>query len=154
MALPSMLEPQPEGRWAKYIKIGIGILLAALLLAGIYWGFFRFHSEDAIVNQFMNDVVAGNYQAAYKMWHPNSSYAFQDFLQDWSTTGYYGPIRSFRIAGTREPSDASGVIVIVEVSSFQPFPSQRDIERGRETKEVRLWVQFSDRTISYAPFTP
>lgn len=151
MPLPSMLEPQAEKHRNKYFKFAIGVLLAAIVLAGLYWILFRFHSEEAVVQQFMNDVVAGEFQSAYKMWLANPSYAYSDFLQDWGTSGYYGPVHSFRIVGAQEPTGASGVIVVVEVSPFQPFPSQSEIERGRETKQVRLWVQFSDYSISYAP---
>lgn len=152
MALPStLLKPEPIRPHSKYFKIAIGILIAAVILTSVYWIFFRFHSEDARVRKFLNDVAAGEFQSAYGMWHRGPNYSYQDFLQDWSPTGYYGPVHSFIIAGTREPSDGSGVVVDVQVSPFVPFPPEDDVAKQNQTKEVQLWVQFSDHTISYAP---
>jgi hypothetical protein len=152
MALPStLLRPEPVRPHSKYFKIGIAIVIAAVILGGMYWIFFRFHSENATVRTFLNEVSAGDFQSAYKMWHTGPDYGYHDFLQDWGPTGYYGPVHSFIIAGTREPSDASGVVVDVQVSPLVPFPPEDDVAKQNQTKEVRLWVQFSDHSISYAP---
>jgi hypothetical protein len=99
----------------------------------------------------MQDVIAGKYQDAYRLWKAGASYQYKDFLQDWGSSGYYGPVRSYAIVGTHEMKKASGVIVVVDVSPFQPFPPNTDFEKASKTKEVRLWVQFNDHTISYAP---
>jgi hypothetical protein len=151
MPLPSLLKPEPERRCSKYFKVSVGLLITVLVLAGLYWFLFRFHSEDATVSAFMNRVVAGDFQDAYKMWHTGTSYDYTDFLQDWGTSGYYGPVHSFDIVDTHEPSDASGVIIVVDLSPFRRFPSDSNSAQAQQTKEVRLWVQFSDHSISYAP---
>ena len=151
MSLPSLFKPERESRYGKYIKIGLGVLAGCLVVAALFWVFFRFHSEQTTVAQFMNDIVAGDYQPAYQMWAKDTSYSYSEFLQDWGPKGYYGPVRSYEIIGTEEPSDASGVIIIVAVSPFHPFPSENELEKGAQTKDVRLWVQFRDHSISYAP---
>lgn len=150
-SVPSLLKPEPAPRYTKYIKYGFLILAIALVLTLVFWLLFRFHSEKSTVATFMNDVVAGHYQKAYGMWSKTASYQYKDFLQDWGPKGYYGPVRSFKIVGTQKYHGASGVIILVDVSPFHPFPSQNDFEKGRETKQVRLWVQFSSHSISYAP---
>ncbi|MDE3137630.1 MAG: hypothetical protein KGL59_13720 [Acidobacteriota bacterium] len=149
--LPSLLNPRPERHLNKYVKYGIGGLIALLILSATFWYFFRFHPETTIVDAFMQDVIGGKYQDAYRLWKAGASYQYTDFLQDWGPSGYYGPVRSYSIVGTHEPKDASGVIVVVDVSPFQPFPPSDDFEKSVKTKEVRLWVQFDGRTISYAP---
>jgi hypothetical protein len=151
MALPSFLEPPPPPRYRKYIIIGVWTLVGVVAIGLTLFFLLRFHSEESTVRKFMDDVVAGNFQAAYGMWSKESNYSFSDFMQDWGTGGYYGPVHSYEIVASHEPSDASGVIVLVYVSPFRPFPSESDIEKGRQTKQVRLWVQFSDHSISYAP---
>ncbi|HVB35134.1 MAG TPA: hypothetical protein VNJ52_12285 [Patescibacteria group bacterium] len=151
MALPSLLKPEPARRRSKTFKFAIGLIVTAIVLASLYWFFLRFHSEDATVNQFLSEVAAGNLQGAYKMWETESNYGYKDFLQDWGPSGYYGPVRSFQIVNNIEPSGGSGVIIIVHLSPFPQFPSENDIAKSQRTKEVRLWVQFSDHSISYAP---
>lgn len=153
MSIPSLFKPERESRYGRYIKIGLGVLAGVVVVGALYFALFRFHSEQATVAQFMNDVVAGDFQPAYKMWAKDSSYSYSEFLQDWGPKGYYGPVHSYEIIGTSEPSGASGVIVIVAVSRFSTFPSESELEKGMPTKQVRLWVQFSDHSISYAPFT-
>jgi hypothetical protein len=150
-SLPSLLRPEPTPRYTKYFKYGTLILIVALVLTLVFWLLFRFHSEESTAATFMNDVIAGHYEKAYGMWSKTSTYQYKDFLQDWGPKGYYGPVRSFRIVAAHKLHGASGVIIVVDVSPFHPFPSEDDFEKARETKEVRLWIQFSTHSISYAP---
>ena len=150
-SLPSLLNPRPERHHSKYLKYIVLGLILVFVLSATFWYLFRFHPETTTVNTFMEDVISGRYQDAYKLWKAGASYQYKDFLQDWGPSGYYGPVRSYAIVGTHEPGKASGVIVVVDVSPFRPFPPNTDFEKARKTKEVRLWVQFGDRTISYAP---
>jgi hypothetical protein len=43
------------------------------------------------------------------------------------------------------------VIVTVEVSPYSPFPANNDEAKQNKTKEVRLWVQFKDQSLGFAP---
>ena len=138
--------PQPS-KIPRYLGIGA----AALLIVGTaLFLLLRFHSEKATVNQFFAQVIAGDFQSAYRTWKPSSSYSFEDFMGDWGPKGEYGPVKSFELLSAHKPANASGVVVTVEVSTFAPFPEQND-SKSRANKEVRLWIESSDQSMSYAP---
>jgi hypothetical protein len=70
-------------------------------------------------------------------------------MADWALDGYYGPIKSYRIeSASLPPNGGSGVVVVVEVSPFQPFPENNNPQGGRN-KEIRLWVERSDQSLSF-----
>jgi hypothetical protein len=151
-SLPSLLNPRPERRRSKYFKYGILGLIVVLVLSAGFWYFFRFHPEESAVDTFMEHVVSGQFQDAYHMWQGGASYKYEDFLQDWGPNGYYGPVRSYRVIAAHKPKNASGVIIVVDVSPFSPFPSENDFEKARRTKEARIWVQSDNRALSDSPF--
>ncbi|MGB6429408.1 MAG: hypothetical protein WBF06_02400 [Candidatus Acidiferrales bacterium] len=138
---------KPPSKRLRYVVSG----LALLILVGIgLWFAFRYEPEKRVVENFMNAVVAGNFQQAYQIWHPHSSYPYGEFLEDWGTQGYYGPILSYHVESATEPDGGSGVIVTVEVSPFSPYPDANDPKSGR-TKEVQIWVERSDKSLSFPP---
>lgn len=140
---------EPKSKLRRYIITGVA--LVALIALGL-WYVLRFTAEKRTVTRFMDAVVAGNMQLAYQIWHPHSSYSYQDFLSDWGPNGYYGPIKSYRIEAAQPPRHGgSGVIVTVEISPFQPFPSPDDAEKSGRTREVRVWVERSDQSLSFPP---
>ncbi len=151
MGLPSLLKPEPIKHRSKFFKIAVSTIITALVIAAIYLLFFRFHSEDVTVARFLDQVAAGHFEPAYRMWHKGTGYDYQEFMQDWGTSGYYGPVHSYEIFSTRKPGNASGVIIDVYLSRFSKFPPLDDIAKQQRTKVVRLWVQFNDHSISYAP---
>jgi hypothetical protein len=121
-----------------------------LVLATILFLALRFHAEKATVRQFLSQVAAGDFQSAYRTWKPASSYAFEDFMRDWGPIGEYGPVKSFELREAHRPANASGVVVSVALSPYSPFPGADD-PKSRDNKEVRLWVESSDQSLSYAP---
>jgi hypothetical protein len=121
------------------------VALAALLFLSL-----RFHTEKSTVNHFFAQVTAGDFQSAYRTWKPSSSYSFTDFMGDWGPKGEYGPVKSFELRSARRPGNASGVVVTVAVSSYAPFPEEID-PKSRTNKEIRLWIESSDQSMSYAP---
>ncbi len=88
---------------------------------------------------------------AYQLWKPGPSYAMQDFLADWGPSGYYGPVKSYRIVKASSLREASGVIVTVHVSPFSPFPVAEDFEKSRRTRTVRVWVETKDKSFTFPP---
>jgi hypothetical protein len=138
----------PESRLRRYAITGI---VFVLLVWGGAWYMLRFHSEKAVVRNFFTAVVAGQTDTAYRIWHPQPGYSLKDFLEDWGTSGYYGPVRSFRLSTTAHPTNASGVVVVVEVSPSNPFPTSNDAVGQASIKEVKLWVEFKDHSLSFAP---
>ena len=123
---------------------------ALLILATILLLALRYHTEKATVHRFLSQVAGGDFQSAYRTWKPGSSYTFDDFLRDWGPKGEYGPVKSFELREAHRPRKASGGVVTVEVSSYSPFPDSKD-PKSRDNKEVRLWVESSDQSMSYAP---
>ena len=138
----------PASRLRRYVITGIAFIL--LSWAGA-WYLLRFHSEKAVVRSFFSAVVAGQMDTAYRIWHPEPGYSQKDFLEDWGTAGYYGPVRSFRITTAARPANASYVVVVVEVSPTAPFPEAKDAVGQAGIKEVKLAVQFKDHSIGFAP---
>ena len=149
MGLLDATEPRPPSKARRYVISGIVLVL---LVGGGLWWVLRYHGEKVAVYHFMSAVVAGDMQKAYSLWSPSESYSLKDFQGDWGTDGYYGPVKSFNVTGTyRPPSGSSGVVVIVDVSPYAPFPEKDDALRQSKTKEVRLWVQFSNRAVQFPP---
>jgi len=139
---------EPESKLLRYILTCA--IFVGLLSWGTWW-IFRFHKEKKTVEQFLNAVVANDLPQAYKIWKPASGYSYQDFAEDWGPSGYYGPIKSFHIETAQKKSGATGIIVVVELSPYQPFPDTNDKVKHYRTKEVYLWVESRDLSISFAP---
>lgn len=131
----------------RYLILGAALFFAISLPLYLL---LRFHTEKVTAQLFLSQVMAGDYQSAYRTWKPAASYSFEDFMRDWGPGGEYGPVKSYDLLSARSPNKASGVIVTVEVSAFSPFPSAGD-PNSRNTKEVRLWIERRDQSISYAP---
>jgi hypothetical protein len=132
-------------------RVILAIVVVVFIAGGLWWA-LRYHKERVTILHFMNAVIAGNMQQGYQIWKPSQSYSFKDFQDDWGPTGYYGPIKSFRVAKTEHLRGGSGVEIKIRLSPYQPFPENDDVAKQSKTKEVVLWVQFSDESISFPPF--
>ena len=149
--MDSMFDPPALRQPFKYrrqaISIVSGIVIAAITIAIL----LRYHTERATIRQFMNALVTENYQTAYQIWKPSSSYTFQDFLQDWGKEGYYGPVKSYRIDNhqTERVHGGNAVSITVETSPYQPFPDESDPVKHAKTKRVVLWVEFSNQALAF-----
>jgi hypothetical protein len=145
-------EEHPPAKIRRYIITGLAFVL---LVAGGCWYLLRYHTEKVSVNRFLHALVAGQFEEAYRIYKPSPEYSFKDFMEDWGPAGYYGPVKSYRIESAqvvkRGSQTASGVVITVEVSPFDTFPSEKDFATQNKTKEARLWVEFKDQAISAAP---
>lgn len=148
MTLLDDTSEHPASRLRRYIITGIVFVL--LIWAGSAY-LLRYHSEKAVVRNFMSDVASGQMEAAYHLWHPDPGYSMKDFLEDWGPSGYYGPVRSFRLTTAARPTDASYVVVVVEVSPTAPFPDSKNAVGQAAIKEVKLSVVFKDHSLTFAP---
>ena len=72
--------------------------------------------------EFFDALVAGDTDKAYALWKPTSSYKKGDFLADWGTAGYYGPVKSYKIMGAKAPRKSESIAVNVAISPYSPFP--------------------------------
>ncbi|HWF39173.1 MAG TPA: hypothetical protein VG322_11675 [Candidatus Acidoferrales bacterium] len=149
MALFDAVEEPKHQKHRRLTIIGICVVV---LGAGVLWWLLRFHAERVTVRNFMDAVVAGKMEEAYKIWKPSPSYTLKDFQDDWGPNGYYGPVRSFNVKDSDYPKLSSAVEVVVELSPYQPFPPKDDMLKQSKTKEVRLWVQSKDQSISFPPY--
>jgi hypothetical protein len=140
---------EPKSKALRYVISGVAL---AAMIAGALWYFLRFAPEKHTVERFMNAVVAGDSQQAYKIWRPNPSFTYQDFLAFWGPKGYYSPIKSFRIESAEvPPKGGSGVVVVVELSAYSPFPKPEESVKFAQNQEARLWVERSDQSLSFPP---
>jgi len=114
---------EPKSKARRYVITGLAFVL--LVTAGV-WYLVRFYPEKKAAEHFFNALVVGDTQLAYQIWKPQGgSYSYSDFLDDWGPSGYYGPIKSYRIESAQAPPrGGSGVIVVAEVSPFEPFRRQ------------------------------
>lgn len=147
---------EPRMRINRYLITGVVLIL--LIGLGI-WYQFRFYSEKKAVERFLNVLVTGDTRAAYEIWVPSaagegrgkSSYTYEDFVSDWGPNGFYGPVKSYAIETAQRPKDGSGVIVVISLSPFEKFPEDKDAEKQRYTKPARIWVESSDKSLSFPP---
>jgi len=140
---------EPKSKKLRYAVSGIAL---AAMIAGALWYTLRFTPEKHTVDRFMDALLAGNTQQAYQIWHPHPNFTYQDFLGFWGENGYYSPIKSYRLldAGL-PPKGGSGVIVILELSAYSPFPPPEDRIKTAQIREVQLWVERSDQSLSFPP---
>jgi hypothetical protein len=112
--------PKPPGKFKRYVPLSILIplILLILVVTGVltfrYWNFRQEHA----VARFLQTLQAGNYEEAYKLWQPSSSYSYNDFLHDWGERGDFGKIRKFEILDSE--SKGASVIVTVQVNDVTP----------------------------------
>ena len=110
-----------------------GIVFAVLLSAYLYYQ-FRNYPEERQARRFFGALQHQDYQEAYHIWQPTSSYKYKDFLEDWGDHGLQGPVKTFHVTGSTRRG--SGVIVRVQVNGNQ---------------NVSLWVERKDKSISFPP---
>ncbi len=140
---------EPKSRLRRYILSIVALIL--LLIFGI-WYTFRFLPEKRAAERFLDALAAGDAARAYELWKPLPSYTMKDFLDDWGPTGYYGPVKSYKIESAEAPQKGgSGIVVVAELSPSAPFPEDNDVQKTRHLKEVRIWVESKDKSLSFPP---
>jgi hypothetical protein len=147
-----ILDAQPEEAQSKTLPFVLIGLVALCLIGVLTWFLVRYNPEKKTVREFMGAVIAGDMQHAYHIWKPQGSYAFKDFMDDWGPSGYYGPVKSYRIKSAGAEKRSTAIVIVVDVSPFAPFPDDGDDVEQNKTKEVHLWVERTDQSISFPPF--
>jgi hypothetical protein len=146
----SLLEPPPvKTEKSRVLAFMIVALLLALVV--VLWFTFRYYPEKKVTEQFFDALVAGDADKAYALWKPTASYKKDDFLADWGPAGYYGPVKSYKIMGAKEPEKSDSIAVNVALSPYSPMPDASDAEKSRKTRVVTLWVSPSDKSFSFPP---
>lgn len=124
-------------------------LVAALGI--ILWFMFRYYPEKKVAGEFFDALVAGDTDKAYALWKPTPSYRKNDFLADWGPSGYYGPVKSYKIMGAKAPNKSDSIAVNVAISPYAPMPEASDADKSRKTRVVTLWITPSDKSFSFPP---
>lgn len=124
-------------------------LVAALGI--ILWFMFRYYPEKKAAGEFFDALVAGDTDKAYALWKPTPSYRKDDFLADWGPSGYYGPVKSYKIMGAKAPNKSDSIAVNVAISPYAPMPEVADADKSRKTRVVTLWITPSDKSFSFPP---
>jgi hypothetical protein len=126
-------------RRIRLIKTVVVALLAAGALAAVLMYVFHNFSEERRVKQFLAELAAKNYRAAYRMFgcteaKPCTAYAFERFMEDWGPASGHDPSKA-RVTGSRRCG--SGVILTVDYG---------------QNRQEKLWVERKDMVIGFPPF--
>ena len=126
------------------------ILVAVVLLVVAFLGWwFRYWPEERIADHFFDALQQQQYETAYGIWMHDpqwrqhtaryQKYPYNEFYQDWGPGGEWGLIKSHKIyaAGT-PPGGGSGIVVDVTVND--------------RAQRARVWVEKSDKTMSFSPY--
>jgi hypothetical protein len=147
MTLLDAKEYHPEKERRKKARILSAIVF--LLLAGFFLWWFRYWPEQRVAEHFFDALQKQDYESAYGIWmqdpqwrqHPDryKKYPFHEFYTDWGPGGQWGVVKAYKIyaAGT-PPGGGSGVIV--------------DLIVNDRAEHARVWVEKSDKTISFSPY--
>lgn len=133
----TLLDAQPPKPPNKTLRYTLALLLPLIALGALLFVRFRNYSEERAVARFLTSLHEGNFQEAYRLWKPSSSYTYEDFLRGWGEQGDYGKVREFQILGS-ESKGSGTVIVTVRINNVDP---PLDLVVERETKGL-----------SYSPF--
>ncbi|MGO8791698.1 MAG: hypothetical protein ACLQVL_30515 [Terriglobia bacterium] len=115
MTLLDATPPQAPRKVGRYILVA----LAVIVIGAAGYAVLRNFPEERAISHFLTTLEQENYQAAYQLWQPSSTYTYEDFLHDWGVTGDYGKIRTFKILGSRSKGSRT-VIVTITVNNEQP----------------------------------
>lgn len=149
--MPSSLLNPPVVKPEKSRAMAFTISALVLVLAATLFFTLRYYPEKKAASRFFDALVAGDTQKAYEIWKPTESYTMKDFLADWGPSGYYGPVKSYKIMGAKSPRHSKSVAVDVAISPFSPLPDSSDAEKSAKTRVVPLWVMPGDKSLSFPP---
>ena len=149
-------QPYDEARARRRRAIIIVAVAVVIVIAAVLW-LNRFYPEEHVVNQFFEALQQQSFEKAYGVWmhdpdwkqHPDkyARYPFSDFMKDWGPGGEWGIIKSHSIDGTAVPKGGnagafvtpSGIVVVVTVNE-------------RIGDKAHIWVEKSDKTLSFSPY--
>jgi hypothetical protein len=151
MAL-GLLDTGAEEPRSKALRYAISGVALVILIGIAVWYFLRYTPEKHTVERFMEAVAKGDTEQAYQIWHPHPNFSYKDFLSFWGPDGYYSPLKSFRLeAAEVPPKGGSGVVITVEISEYDQFPKSEETLKSARNREVQLWVERSDQSLSFPP---
>jgi hypothetical protein len=152
------LDPEKARVSRRRYFIIVGIIIAVLVLGALgallgYGWWFQYWPKQRIVGHFFSDLQRQDFKSAYGIWwqdpnwqqHPekySKKYPFSDFYRDWGPGGEWGLIKTYKVYGASTcpnlgGGSSSGVLVDVVVND--------------RTEHAQVWVEKSDKTLSFPP---
>jgi hypothetical protein len=146
MTLLDAQEYDPEKGRKRKRRIISAIAIVVLVLCLGWW--LRYWPQEQIVGNFFDALQRQDYKTAYGIWmhdpqweqhrEQHAKYPFNEFYQDWGPGGEWGLIKTQKVfAASTCPGGGTGVVVDVIVND--------------RTKHAQVWVEKSDKTLSYPP---
>ena len=109
--------PKKSRPWKDRLKVPVAIGVLVLVIGGLAYKFANFR-EEGRAGEFLQAVLAGQYDAAFGMWEAQSGYLMEDFLTDWGKDGYYVKgVTSAKVIDSN--SRGQDVVVYVAIDTFQ-----------------------------------
>jgi hypothetical protein len=142
------VEEHPASNKPRYIIAGIVVAVAIFWVVWYPLG-LRFYKERGTVRVFMDEVVTGNFEGAYRTWKPSPTYPFTDFLADWGPSSPYGQIRSYKIGASHGVRGGASAEIVIALSQYEPFPSSAQQAKLSQAHKLALWVDPKDQSISF-----
>ena len=130
--IPS-IDPRAERRRRRLI---VGTVFAVICAVYLYYE-LKNYPEERTARRFFEALEQQDYQRAYQLWQPTSSYTFKNFLEDWGPDGVQGSIRQFQIKNSQ--AEGTGVNILAIINEKEP---------------VVLWVEKKDKSLSFSPIEP
>jgi hypothetical protein len=146
MTLLDAQEYDPEKGRKRTKRIIAATAIILIVLAFGWW--FRYWPQEHVVGKFFDALQRQDYNTAYGIWmndpqwqqHPQQhpKYLFNEFYRDWGPGGQWGLIKTQKVYGASTcPGGGSGIVVDVIVND--------------RTEHAQVWVEKSDKTLSYPP---
>jgi len=109
--------PKKSRAWKERLKVPLAIGLVLLVIGGVAYKFANFR-EERRVGQFMQELIGGQYDVAYKDWEASESYTMKEFLEDWGKDGYY--TKSMSESHIVDSNSKGGAVVVyVQMDNFK-----------------------------------
>jgi len=146
----TLLDPPPVASHKSRVW-SFTIVALVFALAVALWFTFRYYPEKKVAGEFFDALVAGDTNKAYALWKPTQSYRKDDFIADWGPSGYYGPVKSYKVMSATVRKKSNMVEVNVAISPYAPLPAESDGEKSSKTRVVTLWISPEDKSFSFPP---
>ena len=139
-----------EERRGRFIKRLVIALLALLIIGFAAYEFFQNYSEEHLVNQFLSELNAARYPAAYQTWgcsdaHPCRDYSYQRFLEDWGPGKKTADWKVANVDGC-----TTGAIVTVAAQGAENMPLW--VERGTSALTFSPWPECQGKRWRFKQF--
>ncbi len=123
--------PKKSRPWKQRLKVPVAVGLLVIVISVLAYKFANFR-EEGQTRDFLEAVLAGQYDAAFGMWEAQSGYLMKDFLSDWGKEGYY--TKGIQKAEVID-SNTSGLVVIVYVA-LDTFKAPLALRVDKETLKL------------------